>query len=351
MRVTLTEVAQRAGVSLASASRALNGESASARTVENVLRAAKELAYVPDARAQSLKLGSTRQLAFAVADVGNAVYVEMMRAVEETVREEGYRVLISSTGSAVAGEIELLQGLGRGYADGLIISPLRINDAFLDELARLQLAVVVIGNLPEDIGVDNVRANSGAGIALAVEHLVQLGRTQLGFINGPLDTTPGQVRGRAFEAACQDAGLSTHKVFSVVADDFTFSAGTRAARQLLEQGRRLDAVVAANDLIAAGTYHVAFDLGWQIPDDLAVVGMDDSALASQLHPTLTSVSLGSAERGRRAAELLLARLRDPTRDPVRVIVQPELVIRRSTEPALARKVPSPDPSPSAGSRA
>ena len=132
LRVTLTQVAQRAGVSLASASRALNGESASARTIERVAQAAKDLAYVPDARAQSLKLGTTRQLSFAVADVGNHVYVEMLRAVEDAVREDGYRVLISSTGSAIAAEIELLQSLQRGYADGLIISPLRIDD----ELAR-----------------------------------------------------------------------------------------------------------------------------------------------------------------------------------------------------------------------
>ncbi|HYP45095.1 MAG TPA: LacI family DNA-binding transcriptional regulator [Propionibacteriaceae bacterium] len=330
MRVTLTQVAQRAGVSLASASRALNGESASPRTVENVRRAARELAYLPDARAQSLKLGSTRQLAFAVADVGNPVYVEMMRAVEETVREEGYRVLISSTGSAEAGEIELLHGLGRGYADGLILSPLRITDALLAELVRLPLAVVVVGLLPASTQVDNVRANSAAGVRLAVEHLVSLGHRRLGLVNGPLDTTPGRVRGAAFASACHDAGLPTGAAPAVVADDFTFEAGIKAARQLLKRHPSLDAVVAANDLLATGAYHAAFDLGRDVPADLAVVGMDDSALASQLHPTLTSVSLGSAERGRRAAELLLARLRDPGRKATRVVVQPRLAVRQST---------------------
>ncbi len=333
MRVTLTHVAQRAGVSLASASRALNGESASPRTVEAVARAAKELSYLPDARAQSLKLGTTRQLAFAVADVGNPVYVEMMRAVEDTVRAGGYRVLISSTGSRVEADIELLRGLGRGYADGLIMSPLRITDEFLTELSRLRIPTVIIGNLPPRIVIDNVRANSAAGVGLAVEHLLRLGRRRIGFINGPLDTTPGRIRGQGFAAACRRAGLTGHQVNSVVAEDFTFEAGAAAAQGLLEQaGGELDAVVAANDLIAAGTIHVAFDLGLQIPQDLAIVGMDDSALASQLHPTLTSVALGSAVRGRRAAELLLARLRAPEREAQRVVVQPSLVIRHSTSP-------------------
>jgi LacI family transcriptional regulator len=331
MRVTLTQVAKRAGVSLSSASRALNGESASPRTVERVAKAAKDLDYVPDTRGQSLRLGTTRQLAFAVADVGNHVYVEMMRAVEDTVRDAGYRVLISSTGSAVEAEIELLQGLARGYADGVIISPLRITDEFLAELTRLRLPAVVIGNLPPTVGIDNVRANSALGVGLAVEHLVAVGRRRIGFLNGPLDTTPGRLREDAFDAVTSSAGLTLSRDWRVVAEDFTFEAGARAARQLLTSfGGELDAIVAANDLIAAGTFHVAFDLGLRVPEDLAVVGMDNSALAGQLHPTLTSVSLGSAARGRHAAELLLARLRDPGRPAARVVVQPELMVRSST---------------------
>ncbi len=331
MRVTLTQVAKRAGVSLASASRALNGESASARTVERVNRAAKELAYVPDARAQSLKLGSTRQLTFAVADVGNHVYVEMMRAVEDAVREHGYRVLIASTGAAVAGEIELLRGLGRGYADGVIISPLRITPEFLAELAQLRIPAVVVGNLPAGTKIDNVRANSAAGVGLAVEHLVGIGRRRIGFINGPLDTTPGRIRGQGFTAACRRAGLTATETHRVVADDFTFEAGARAAHELISRvGAELDAIVAANDLLAAGAYHLVFAAGRRIPEDVAVVGMDDSELAAQLHPTLTSVSLGSAARGRAAAGLLLDRLGDPGRAPQRVVVQPGLVVRRST---------------------
>lgn len=337
MRVTLTQVAKRAGVSLASASRALNGESASARTVERVERAAEDLAYVPDARAQSLKLGTTRQLTFAVADVGNHVYVEMLRAVEDVVRQHGYRVLISSTGSAVAAEIDLIQGLRRGYADGLIISPLRITDELLTELGRLRIPTVVIGNLPATVALDNVRANSAAGVDLAVQHLVAQGRRRIGFVNGPPDTTPGRVRGEAFVASCRRLSLDVPAARQVVADDFTFDAGARAAAALLDgdadqlEADRLDAVLTANDLIAAGTYHAAFARGLSIPDQLAVVGMDDSALAAQLHPTLTSVGLGSTERGRHAAELMLARLDDPDRPAQQIVVEPALVVRSSTD--------------------
>ncbi|GAB2574167.1 LacI family DNA-binding transcriptional regulator [Microlunatus antarcticus] len=328
---TLLEVARRAGVSIASASRALNGESASPRTVELVTAAALELEYVPDARARGLKRGATGQLAFGVADVGNHVYVEMMRAVEDAVRDASYRVLISSVGSTVETEVALLRSLASGYVDGLVISPLRVDAELLAELGRLRVPVVVVGLLPHPEGFDNVRANSAAGVELAVEHLLDTGRRRIGFVNGPEDTTPGRVRGRAFTAVCERLGLAE---LGVVASDFTFAAGLDAARDLLDRttrtGTPLDAVVAANDLIAAGTYHAAAERGLQIPGDLAVVGMDDSALAAQLLPTLTSVDLGAAARGRHAAELLLARLRDPDRPTQSVVVEPALVVRSST---------------------
>ncbi|SDU91446.1 transcriptional regulator, LacI family [Microlunatus sagamiharensis] len=338
---TLMEVARRAGVSIASASRALNGESASPRTVELVERAARELAYVPDARARGLKRGSTGQLAFGVADVGNHVYVEMMRAVEATVGTAGYRVLISSVGSTVETEVALLRSLASGYVDGLVISPLRVDDELLAELAQLRVPVVVVGLLPHPGGFDNVRANSAAGVALAVEHLLVTGRERIGFVNGPEDTTPGRVRGEAFTDACRRSGMDEHRV---VAADFTFAAGLDAARELLDRpgagGAPLDAVVAANDLIAAGVYHAAAERGLRIGTDLAVVGMDDSALAAQLLPTLTSVDLGAADRGRHAAELLLARLREPGRPAQAVVVEPTLVVRSSTAPSQEAGDPS-----------
>jgi len=129
-----------------------------------------------------------------------------------------------------------------------------------------------------------------------------------------------------------------------VAADFTFAAGLDAARELLDRpgagGPPLDAVVAANDLIAAGVYHAAAERGLRIGADLAVVGMDDSALAAQLLPTLTSVDLGAADRGRHAAELLLARLREPGRPAQAVVVEPTLVVRSSTAPSQEAGDPS-----------
>lgn len=337
-RPTLIHVAELAGVSLASASRALNGMVASPETVAKVRAAALSLGYVPDATARSLKLGHSLQLAFAVDDVGNPVYVEMMRAIETVVRGSGYRLQVSSTGTDPAETVDLVRSLARGYADGLVISPLRVTDELIVELKRAAVPVVVVGTLPETVLLDTVQTDSARGVGLAVTHLVETGRRRIGFLNGPLDTTPGKSRRRGFVEA-----YAAHHLAPVVesvqeiAVDFTVAAGRRAALDLLSRHRdaggalALDALVAANDLLAVGAIHAALELGLRVPEDLAVVGMDDTELAGFFNPGLTSVSLGSAERGRHAAELLLARLSDPARPTRRMVVQPTLVVRASTQ--------------------
>ncbi|MFD3406618.1 LacI family DNA-binding transcriptional regulator [Kribbella sp. NPDC058693] len=325
-RPTIAGVARAAGVSVASVSRVLNGLPATEEMVERVQRAVQELGYVPDARARSLKVGRTFQLTLAVADVGNPVYVTMMRAVEEVVSAAGYRLVVTTTGPDVVDEVALVRGMARGYADGLLISPIRVDEDLVKSIRECEVPVVVAGNVPAKAGVDTVRANSPKGMLLAVDHLVAQGRTRIAFLNGPADTVPGAARAKGFAEALKAHDLQPAALAE--ATDFTFAAGRATAPELLGGG--FDAVICANDLLAVGLMHELAAAGLEVPKDVAVVGMDDSELAEQCFPTLTSVNLGSAERGRRAAELLLARIEDNERTPRRIVVQPSLSIRRST---------------------
>ncbi|MEU4607277.1 LacI family DNA-binding transcriptional regulator [Kribbella sp. NPDC023972] len=326
-RPTIAGVARAAGVSVASVSRVLNGLPATEEMVERVQRAVEELGYVPDARARSLKVGRTFQLTLAVADVGNPVYVTMMRAVEEVVSAAGYRLVVTTTGPDVVDEVALVRGMARGYADGLVISPLRVDEDLIKSIRECEVPVVVAGNVPAKAGVDTVRANSPKGIMLAVDHLVARGRRRIAFLNGPADTVPGAARAKGFADALKAHDLQP--VAAAEATDFTFAAGRAAAPDLLGE-QHLDAVMCANDLLAVGVMHELAARGLTVPGDVAVVGMDDSELAEQSFPPLTSVNLGSAERGRRAAELLLARIEDSGRAPRRIVVQPSLSVRKST---------------------
>lgn len=326
---TLVLVAERAGVSIASVSRVMNGLPASEQVAERVRKAADELGYAPNATARSLKAGKTEQIALAVADVGNPVYVGMMHEISRVVTKAGYRLVLSSTGSDPQDQIDLLTALNRGFADGLILSPLRVTEELGEKLAGSRLPIVIIGSVPPGVELDNVRADSATGMGLAVQHLVEQGRERIALVNGPLDTVPGAARLGGYLRALDAHGLPANPEAQVAAKDFTYRAGLKAAVRLLDQCTP-DAVVCANDLLAIAVQKVVTSRGLRIPDDIAIVGMDDTELAELAQPAITSVDLGSAARAKTAARLLLRRLDDPQAPIEQVVIEPSLTVRASS---------------------
>ncbi|WP_067243620.1 LacI family DNA-binding transcriptional regulator [Microbacterium resistens] len=345
-RVTLVEVAERAGVSLGSASRALHGGGASDVMVERVRAAADELGYRPDASGRSLRMKRTQQIAFAVADIGNPVYVEMLSAIHSALEPHGYRVVVMGTGPTARSSADLIRSLSTGIVDAMIIAPLRTDDALVQEIRDAPVPIVVIGRSLADAGIDSVSTDSAEAIGMAVRHLVGIGRRRIAFVNGPLDTTPGEARQRGFDTATVE-GFGAERGEVVVAEDFTVAAGLAATSALLERSRDAgslpDAVVAANDLLAIGAIRAARRLGLSVPEDLAVTGLDDTEFGRVFQPSITSVSLGTTQRGLAAAELV-RELVDPERPAVRTAAQirvaPELRARESTgapEPASSEE--------------
>lgn len=332
VRPTLTTVAKLAGVSVASVSRVLNGMPASPEMESRVLDAVARTGYVPDAFARSLRARRTNQLALAVADVGNPVYVAMMRAIDASLRSTDYRLVLHSTEADLGAELDLLGTMRHGYVDGLILQSLRVGSELLAEITRLTIPTVVIGLLPDEVPVDNVRTDTRLGMRLAVEHLVATGHRRIALVNGPIDTVPGVARWTGFAEAMTAAGLDVDAAPIEESADFTHVAGLEAVRRLLArtQPGAVDAIACSNDLIAMGALRALAERGLRVPDDVAVIGMDDTDLAAMCNPPLSSVSTGAAERGATAARLLLERIEDPELPPRRYTVPPRLVVREST---------------------
>jgi LacI family transcriptional regulator len=326
---TITTVARLANVSVASASRVLNGIRTSPATLARVTEAAEAVGYVPNAAARSLRSRRTRQLAFAMPDVGNPVYTTMVRSIQDVVQARGLRLLLHSTGADADDELALLRDLKHRFVDGLILASIDLTEAHAAELERAAVPVIVIGRPTRGTRVDTVRAHSRKGAADAVRHLHALGRRRIAFVNGPPHTAPGSSRRLGYLDGLRSCGLARDEVLCEVADDFMVEPGRDAAERLLARARP-DALLCANDLLAVGALAALRAARLDVPRDVALVGMDNSALSEVTWPTLTTVDLGSAERARIAAELLLERIESPEREPETVGVQPRLVVRASS---------------------
>ena len=322
-------VAKRAGVSVASVSRVINGTVARPETEAKVRKAIAELGYQPNSAARALKVRQSEQICLSFDDLSNPAYISMTRGVGRILSTSKYRLILSSASSNVEEIVKHLQTMGRGFADGLIISPIYNDPRITKLLIDLKIPVVLVGTLPTGVNVDNVYVNSSHGIATAVQHLVETGRTKIGLINGPISTNPGRRRREAFEVAIIAAGMDFAADQIIQANTFSPEAGYFAISEISDLSK-FDAFICANDQIAAGVLKYAAENKIGVPNDLAIIGIDNTDLASLLRPTLTSVDLLAEDRGEIAANLMLDRLANPDREPKQIVVEPKLVIREST---------------------
>lgn len=329
--VKAADVAKLAGVSVSTVSMALTGNGRiSAKTIEQVRAAAAQLNYVPNAQASSLRRRITHRIALVVPDIGNSVYVSIAKSIQKVAKEQGYYVSLVSTDDVEGADIDALHLLRNGQVDGMVLISIKSSKDLEQQLKGIHRPVCVIGRVPGNLGVDNVQANSAQGLRLAVEHLVGLGRKQLVFINGPLDTNPAIHRLEGYQSAMREAGLETLGVTA----EFTLEGGYTAAAEAISKYPKADALVCANDLQGIGALKWLRQAGVRVPEDVAVTGMDDIRECEICSPALTSVSLHAAERGRFAAQLLFDRLSGTASDsPIRVVIEPTLRVRESTKGA------------------
>ncbi|HHY09028.1 MAG TPA: LacI family transcriptional regulator [Firmicutes bacterium] len=329
--VTIMDVAEKSGVSIATVSRVLNRTGRySGETLRKVEAVAREIGYTPNHIAKSLKLKRTKQIALAVADIGNPVYVAMAKAVQRVAKNYGYRLVLLSTEALAAEEFGIIKSLSKQYVDGLIISPLLYCEKHKELIKQAIRPVVVITGTGSDPEIDSVLVDSSEGVRLAMEHLLAQGYSKIAFLNGPSETVPGVSRLNGYYASLIEHGLprDPNLVFS---SDFTLAGGYLKAQKIIEEIQGLDAIMCANDLMALGVIRYLLARGLKVPHDIAVVGMDDIEHGANYFPALTTVSLLAAERGRMAAELLFERLTsDITRKPQQLQVVPRLVVRESS---------------------
>lgn len=338
-KVTIVEVAQMAGVSIGTVSRVLNNTGGSPESRQRVHAAVDTLDYVPNHAAQSLKRQSTEQIAIVVPDIANPVYVAMAKAVQQSAKSKGYSLSLISTEGNSSEEEHAIKNLQRMHVDGLILCSLRPTSKLVRQLEVSRSRVCVIGSLPEGSKVDNVRVDSATGAAKAVQHLIDQGKQTIAFVNGTSGTVPAESRQRGYERALFD----NHRILDsslTVFSDFTMAGGYAAVKVLFKRNQKIDAIFCANDVMALGALRCLRELGRRVPEDVALVGMDDIDLGRVSTPTLTTVTLMASERGRIAAELLFDRIegREADGEARAVKVMPRLIVRESSTSYVVEQI-------------
>lgn len=329
-RVTIVDVATRAGVSLGTVSRVINNkESVAPALRERVNEAARALGYVPNSVAQSMRTHSTQVVGCLVPDISNPLFSVPVGAAEEVLHRHGYSIMLSNGRNCSETESETLTLFQRRRFDGLIVTLSREDDPVTLRLLSECTIPVVLLERDSTLPLDAVSIDHYGGTLQAMNYLIKLGHRRIGLVTVTQAVLPGRQRRDAYIAAHQAAGLPVDETL-MSPDVFLPDAGYQAAYRMLVSPNPPTAILAGANQIPQ-VLKVVHMLKLAIPRQLSLITLGDTDVASFFEPALTAVRWELAKVGTAAAELLLARLntRNPERDIQRVTIPTELVLRES----------------------
>ncbi|SFB05226.1 transcriptional regulator, LacI family [Amycolatopsis marina] len=326
VRPTMEDVAARAGVSRALVSLVMRGSpKVSDQRRAAVLEAAAELGYQPHVLASSLASRTSTVLGVMVSDLRNAFFAEVVEGLDAAASAAGFHLVLNTGGRRPSRERSALLSLLSFRPAGVVLLSPVLPAAAIEEAAR-QCPVVLVSRTSRLPTVDTVNDDAEAGATLAIDHLVGLGHRRIAHFDGDGAATSA-ARRRGYRAAMARHGLEP----LVIRSEHTDTAGEKAVRELLAAGVPLPtAVFAGNDFNAVGAISAFEEAGLRVPEDVSVVGYDNTSLAALKHVSLTTVDQPRTEMGRLAVEALLERVRGVRAEPVRHLLHPSLVVRATT---------------------
>lgn len=305
MTVTLKDVAKEAGVDIATASRALNGNYGVHKdTRQQVLRIAKRLNYRVNLMAKGLAEGRSRTIGVLVAAISDACILDQIRGVEDAAYAAGYQIVLSSSYLDVKKEALQLHSLLEKRVDGILIHSVdALNKAEIAELVDSKVPVVLFHQIPGTSDFSSVCMNQFEGGYLAGKHLVELGHRHIAFLSGPRGHGNFVQRTRGLLRAIRLVKENVRPI--IIHGQPDFEGGYQMAKDLLKKKHRATAIFAANDMTAFGISHAIFEAGLSIPEDISLIGFGNVELANIVRPPLTTIHHPKYEMGKAAVEILL----------------------------------------------
>ena len=326
---TIQDVAKAAGVSSATISRVLNNSSSvSEQTRAIVLNTIKKLNYQPNFLGRNLRRSETRMILVLLPSISNPFYSGIVKGIEDVGHKNGYNVMLCNTDSEKQRELVYLDLLKSKLADGIIFMATELDSEELSRIGRNYPAVQCCeyneGAFISHVSIDNFIASYKA-----VKHLISLGHRKIGMISCSNNFISTIQREAGYKKALGDHGITLNPDF-LIYGDYSFKSGLRATTQFLNMQDCPSAIFSISDSMAIGAIKAVREYGFNVPEDIAVVGFDDISLASMYDPPLTTVSQPRYDLGCMAMEILLKQIKGEIKEPINIVIEHELVIRNST---------------------
>ncbi|KAF4411084.1 MULTISPECIES: LacI family DNA-binding transcriptional regulator [Streptomyces] len=331
--VGIKDVARQAGVSVGTVSNVLNRpDMVAEETRARVLASIERLGYVRSESARQLRAGSSRFIAMLVLDMANPFFVTVAKGAERAAREAGLGVMVCNSAESPAEEADYLALFAEQRVRGVLVTPADTTGRNLESFLRHGIPFVFVDRVLSSAEGCSVSVDDVAGGTLAVRHLLASGHRSVTYVSGPMHLTQCRDRRTGALAALAEAGLPAEALQHVEAARLDVASGIDAGARLLGLPERPTAVFCANDLLALGVLQAMYTAGVAVPGEVAIVGYDDIEFAAAAVVPLTSVRQPAERLGRAAAELLIEETGAAAdqHEHRSIVLQPELVVRRST---------------------
>jgi len=330
--VDIRDVARRARVSTATVSRTVNQvATVDAQLAKRVWKAIAELGYYPNRQARALVSGRSRVFGLIVSEITNPFFPEIVQTFETLAVEQNYEILLTSTIHDPTRMELAVRRMIEGRVDGVAILTFGMEDELLEHLRFRNLPLVFVDVGPKAPRVSNIRVDYAHGIRQAVQHLAAMRHERIGFVTGPLKLRSAVARKDAFEESMREIGLEVKPEF-IVEGDHRLEGGKLALQRLSKLREQPTALMCSNDMTAIGVMRQAFELGIAVPQELSVIGFDDTRLADFMIPPLTTIQMSQMELATLAFNALLKEVKReaPAPNGTEYKLNTQLILRNST---------------------
>jgi len=322
MKPTIYDVAEKAGVSIATVSKVINNTGKiGAETKENVLQVMNDINYYPSMLASAMMGKRTNTIGLLVPDIANPFFAELARSIEDTGQEKGYNVVICNTDNNPEKEIQYLEWLKQKSTDGVVIATGVQKEETFKELIKENIPFALISRNLSSIPVDTVLLDDYLGGYQAGAHLILTGCRNAICLTLNVKTSSEKERLRGFKKALLDHEITYNEEYTISCDG-TIENSTNVINDFLKVNKNIDAIFALNDMIAIGAVNGARSFGYNIPEDISIIGFDNTILATISHPPLTSIAQPIEDMGSQVIHLLVETIEGKKQSKKQVILSP-----------------------------